>query len=91
MPTAEKSPTLKPKPKTSAPKKSAKSPVKKSAVKKSPSWKELPDAELAEYLLAHQTLPDATWKERAGGKSRQKGESREVFIRRVLLDEEASA
>lgn len=74
-----------------APKKAT--PKKKAPAKKSPlaKAKEKDDAALAKFLLAHQTYSDRTWEDRAGGKYRRRGESREPFIRRVLLGEEASA
>lgn len=65
----------------------AEKPAAKKGAKKAAEWKALPDAELAAHLLAHQTLPDRSWEDRAGGATREKGEKRDAFIRRVLLGE----
>lgn len=75
----------------------AEKPAPKSVPKKSPAKKKTPlakakegsDEKLAKFLLAHVTYPDSSWADRAGDKSRRKGESREAFIQRVLRGEEA--
>ena len=54
---------------------------KPSKTKKAPEWKSLPDAEKAQYLLAHPTISDRTWT----NKPRLKGEKRDAFIRRILI------
>jgi hypothetical protein len=63
-----------------------KSPARKKPAQKSKlaKAKEKDDAALAKFLLANPTYSDATWSDRAGGRSRRKGESRESFVRRVL-------
>ena len=48
--------------------------------KKAPEWTSLPDAEKAQYLLDHQTIPDRTWTD----EPRLKHEKRDAFIRRIL-------
>jgi hypothetical protein len=47
---------------------------------------ELSDAELAEFLLENPTVQDSAWKSRAGRSKRKKGEPRNEFIHRVLLN-----
>ena len=51
--------------------------------KKAPAWKALPDAEKVQYFLEHRTLSDRTWTD----EPRLKGETRNAFIRRILLGE----
>jgi hypothetical protein len=48
---------------------------------KKSSLRDLPDAEKAKYLLAHETVADASWTD----EQRVTGEKRGDFIRRVLL------
>ena len=86
-------PTAMPAAAKSQPAKPAKAVKPAKTAKKTPLAiaKEGTDAELAEFLLAHQTYPDASWKDRAGKKSRRDKESRSDFIRRVLLGEEGAA
>lgn len=43
-----------------------------------------PDSALCAFLLATVTISDASWSARAGGATREPGELREAFIRRVL-------
>ena len=50
---------------------------------KKAEWSSLPNAEKAQYLLDHQTLSDRTWTREL----RLKGEKRDAFIRRILLNE----
>src|SRR5689334_15264129 len=47
------------------------------------SWRDLPPAEKAAHLLATPTISDRAWTDR----EREPRETREDFIRRVLLDE----
>jgi ribonuclease HI len=47
------------------------------------SWRDLPPAEKAAHLLATPTISDRAWTDR----EREPRETREAFIRRVLLDE----
>jgi hypothetical protein len=54
--------------------------LKPMKTKKAPEWKSLPDAEKAQYLLAHQTISDRTWTD----EPRLKGETRDAFIHRIL-------
>lgn len=49
------------------------------------SWRDLPASEMAAHLLATPTITDRAWTE----ESRLPGESREAFIRRVLLSDVA--
>jgi hypothetical protein len=55
---------------------------------KKPSGKsaltELSKAKLRAYLLEHTTIPDKAWNAAYGAPERQKGETRERYIRRVL-------
>jgi hypothetical protein len=53
---------------------------------RSASWRELPVTEMAAHLLATPTINDRVWTEEA----RLPRESREAFIRRVLLGEVAT-
>lgn len=46
------------------------------------TWRELPAKEMADHLIATPTINDRAWTQEA----RQPGESREAFIRRVLLE-----
>ena len=55
--------------------------VAQSPTPKKSSLRDLPDAEKAEYLLAHQTISDVSWTD----EQRVTGEKRGDFIRRVLL------
>ncbi len=57
--------------------------AKPKRVKSAPAWKSLPPAEMAEHLLSHRTLSDRTWTD----EPRLKGEKRDTFIRRILLNE----
>src|ERR671925_628932 len=79
------------------PEQPAEKPARKKRAKKPSAWAVLKSegtaAEVAEHLLSHETLGDVTWAdrpERQGGVERAKGESREAFIRRVLLGETPS-
>jgi hypothetical protein len=79
------------------PERPAEKPARKKRAKKPSAWAVLKSegtaAEVAEHLLSHETLGDVTWAdrpERQGGVERAKGESREAFIRRVLLGETPS-
>jgi hypothetical protein len=49
------------------------------------SWRDLPASEMAAHLLATPTIADHVWTE----ESRLPGESREAFVRRVVLGEVA--
>jgi ribonuclease HI len=49
-----------------------------------------PDSELCAFLLATVTFSDASWSARAGGATREPGELRADFIRRVLKEDECS-
>lgn len=80
------------------PEQPAEKPAREKRAKKPSAWAVLKSestaAEVAEHLLSHETLGDVTWAdrpERQGGVERAKGESREAFIRRVLLGETPSA
>ncbi len=44
----------------------------------------LSKAKLRAYLLSHVTVPDTVWNADYGAPEREKGETREAFIRRVL-------
>ena len=55
--------------------------LKPKKAKRAPEWKSLPDDEKAAYLLEHPTVSDRTWTD----EPRLKGETREAFIRRILL------
>ena len=44
----------------------------------------LSKAKLREKLLASQTIPDGAWNAAYGAPAREKGESREAYIKRVL-------
>jgi hypothetical protein len=74
-----------------AKKAAAKSPAKEVAAKPS-SWKDLRGKALADHLLANKTLSDSTWasvRQELDLGDRLEKESREAFIRRVLLGETA--
>jgi hypothetical protein len=45
----------------------------------------LSKAKLLAYLLEHQTIPDKAWNAAYGAPEREKGESREAYIKRVLM------
>jgi ribonuclease HI len=49
-----------------------------------------PDSELCAFLLATVTFSDGSWSARAGGATREPGELRADFIRRVLKEDECS-
>jgi hypothetical protein len=53
-------------------------------------WRDLEPDEMAAHLLATPTITDLAWAEERANAPRMRGETREAFIRRVLLHETAS-
>ena len=50
-------------------------------------WRDLEPGEMAAHLLATPTITDLAWAEERAHAARLPGETREAFIRRVLLGE----
>ncbi len=56
----------------------------KKAPKADPSWKTGSESDMAAHLLSHKTIPDRSWSHAV----RLPKETRDAFIRRILLGEE---